>query len=103
MGGPRSVRSRGQSAAAAFGSHDVGPQLQRLRSADEPPESTGWRLIMAQVVAGIACSHVPFMASPGNWERLDPTERTNLHQGFDRARLILESSRADVLITFADD
>jgi hypothetical protein len=58
---------------------------------------------MAQVVAGIACSHVPFMASPSNWERLDPAERTNLHQGFDRARLILESSRADVLITFADD
>jgi len=58
---------------------------------------------MAQVVAGIACSHVPFMASPKNWERLGDGERTNLRDGFERARQLLEESRPDVLITFADD
>jgi hypothetical protein len=58
---------------------------------------------MAQVVAGIACSHVPFMTSPKNWERLPEAERTNLRTGFARARQILEESRPDVLITFADD
>jgi hypothetical protein len=58
---------------------------------------------MAQVVAGFACSHVPFMATPKNWERLGADERGNLRQGFDRARQLLEASRPDVLITFADD
>jgi len=58
---------------------------------------------MAQVVAGIACSHVPFMVSPKNWERLPEAGRTRLRAGFDRARQMLEDSRPDVLITFADD
>src|SRR5260370_9796274 len=58
---------------------------------------------MAQVVAGIACSHVPMMASPKNWEHLADGERTSLRAGFDRARQILEDSRPDILITFADD
>jgi hypothetical protein len=58
---------------------------------------------MAQVVAGIACSHVPFMASPKGWERLPEAARDNLRTGFERARKILEESRPDVLITFADD
>ena len=58
---------------------------------------------MAQVVAGVACSHVPFMVSPKNWERLSAGERANLRAGFDRARQILEAARPDVLITFADD
>jgi hypothetical protein len=58
---------------------------------------------VAQVVAGIACSHVPTMASPKNWERLPENERTTLRTGFGRARQILEDSHPDVLITFADD
>lgn len=58
---------------------------------------------MAQVVAGFACSHVPFMAVPRNWERLGAGERTNLRAGFDHARQLLEAARPDVLITFADD
>ncbi len=58
---------------------------------------------MAEIVAGIACSHVPFMASPKQWERLPEAMRSNLRSGFDRARKILEDSRPDVLITFADD
>jgi len=58
---------------------------------------------MAEIVAGIACSHVPFMASPKQWERLPENIRTRLRSGFDRARQILESSRAEVLVTFADD
>jgi protocatechuate 4,5-dioxygenase beta chain len=58
---------------------------------------------MAQVVAGIACSHVPFMASPKGWERLPEVARDNLRAGFERARKILEDSRPDVLLTFADD
>jgi hypothetical protein len=58
---------------------------------------------MAQVVAGFACSHVPFMVSPKNWARLGAAERTNLRTGFDRARQLLETARPDVLITFADD
>jgi hypothetical protein len=58
---------------------------------------------MAQVVAGIACSHVPLMASPKQWERLGEVERGNLRAGFERAREILENARADVLITLADD
>jgi hypothetical protein len=58
---------------------------------------------MAEVVAGIACSHVPFMASEKNWDRLPEAERTRLRMGFDRARQMLEDARPDVLITFADD
>jgi hypothetical protein len=60
-------------------------------------------MTMAQIVAGIACSHVPFMASEENWERLREAERKNLRAGFDTARQILEQARPDVLITFADD
>jgi hypothetical protein len=58
---------------------------------------------MAQIVAGFACSHVPFMVLPKNWERLEETERVNLRTAFDRARGQLEVARPDVLITFADD
>ena len=58
---------------------------------------------MAQIVAGIACSHVPFMASEENWNRLREPERNNLREGFARARQLIEESRPDVLITFADD
>ncbi len=58
---------------------------------------------MAEVVAGIACSHVPLMASPQNWERLPEAERKRLWEGFARAAEILEEARPDVLITFADD
>lgn len=58
---------------------------------------------MAEVVAGIACSHVPLMASPKQWDRLPEAERTHLREGFDRARKILEDASPDVLITFADD
>ena len=58
---------------------------------------------MAQVVAGFACSHVPFMAVSKNWEWLGEEERTNLRDGFDRARQQLEAAHPDVLITFADD
>jgi hypothetical protein len=60
-------------------------------------------MTMAQIVAGIACSHVPFMASEENWNRLPEAERNNLRKGFERARQLLEESRPDVLITFADD
>jgi len=58
---------------------------------------------VAQIVAGIACSHVPLMASEKNWERLPERERAHLRSGFDRARQMLEASRVDVVITFADD
>jgi hypothetical protein len=58
---------------------------------------------MAEIVAGIACSHVPFMASEENWQHLREPERNNLRAGFARARQLLEESRPDVLITFADD
>ena len=58
---------------------------------------------MAQIVAGIACSHVPFMAAEENWRRLPEPERNNLRAGFANARQLLEAARPDVLITFADD
>jgi hypothetical protein len=58
---------------------------------------------MAEIVAGIACSHVPFMAAEENWQRLAESERENLRKGFKHARQVLEESRADILITFADD
>ena len=58
---------------------------------------------MAEVVAGIACSHVPFMASPKQWERLPEAER---YASARRIRTSAQDSRRcppDVLITFADD
>ena len=58
---------------------------------------------MAQIVAGIACSHVPLMTSEDNWSRLGEAERNTLRSGFSLARQLLEESRPDVLITFADD
>ena len=44
---------------------------------------------MAEVVAGIACSHVPFMASPKQWDRLpdaDPLagHKTTHREHYDR-------------------
>jgi Catalytic LigB subunit of aromatic ring-opening dioxygenase len=58
---------------------------------------------MAEIVVGIACSHVPFMTSEQNWQRLHESERNNLRAGFTRARQLLEESRPDLIITFADD
>lgn len=58
---------------------------------------------MGQIVAGVACSHVPFMASPKQWEQLPEDERIHLWTGFDRASKIIEDAHPDVLITFADD
>lgn len=58
---------------------------------------------MGQIVAGVACSHVPLMASPKQWERLPEEERIHLRTGFERARKIIEEAHPDVLITFADD
>src|SRR5580693_5787072 len=58
---------------------------------------------MGQIVAGVACSHVPLMASPKQWDRLAEDDRTHLRTGFARARRIIEEAYPDVLITFADD
>jgi Catalytic LigB subunit of aromatic ring-opening dioxygenase len=58
---------------------------------------------MGQIVAGVACSHVPLMASPKQWARLPEDERNHLREGFERARRIIEEARPDVLVTFADD
>jgi hypothetical protein len=58
---------------------------------------------MGQIVAGVACSHVPLMASPKQWDRLAEDDRTHLRTGFARARRIIEEAHPDVLITFADD
>ena len=58
---------------------------------------------MGQIVAGVACSHVPMMAVAKNWEHLPEEGRTHLRAGFERARRIIEEAHPDVLITFADD
>lgn len=58
---------------------------------------------MAEVVAGIATSHVPFLAGGPQFEMADADQRKRVLAGFDEARQIVEQTRADAIVIFSTD
>lgn len=58
---------------------------------------------MAKIVAGIATSHVPFMAMHPQFEMADERQRNNVIGGMNRARDIVAHARPDVIVIFSTD
>ena len=58
---------------------------------------------MAQVVAGVATSHVPFLAMHPQFELADEGKRTRVVAGLEEARDVLEQARPDVIVIFSTD
>ncbi|MCS6927349.1 MAG: hypothetical protein NZ578_15775 [Candidatus Binatia bacterium] len=58
---------------------------------------------MAEIVAGIAASHVPFLAMHPQFEMAEEGQRTRVVAGFGEARKLLEQVRPDVLVIFSTD
>jgi len=58
---------------------------------------------MAEIVAGIATSHVPFLAMHPQFEMAEEGQRTRVVAGLGEARKILEQTRPDALVIFSTD
>lgn len=58
---------------------------------------------MAEIVAGIAASHVPFLAMHPQFEMAEEGQRSRVVAGFGEARKLLEQVRPDVLVIFSTD
>jgi aromatic ring-opening dioxygenase catalytic subunit (LigB family) len=58
---------------------------------------------MAKIVAGIATSHVPFMAMHPQFEMADERQRDNVINGMNRARDIVARARPDAIVIFSTD
>lgn len=58
---------------------------------------------MAEIVAGVACSHVPMLAMHPGFEDADEAQRNRVTTGFARAREILEAARLDAIVIFSTD
>jgi len=58
---------------------------------------------MAEVVAGIATSHVPFLAGGPQFEMADEGQRKRVLAGFEEARQIVEQTRPDAIVIFSTD
>ncbi len=58
---------------------------------------------MAEIVAGIACSHVPLLAMHPGFEYAEEGQRNRVTAGFARGREILEAARPDVIVIFSTD
>jgi aromatic ring-opening dioxygenase catalytic subunit (LigB family) len=56
---------------------------------------------MAEIVAGIATSHVPLMATHPH--SADPNQRARFMAGLEQARALLERTRPDVIVIFSTD
>jgi aromatic ring-opening dioxygenase catalytic subunit (LigB family) len=57
---------------------------------------------MAEIVAGIATSHVPFMAAPRRAE-VDEGQHARVIAGLGEARKLLEQARPDAIVIFSTD
>ena len=55
---------------------------------------------MAEIVAGVACSHVPFLAMHPEFERAGVEQRNRVVAGFEAARQILEEADPDAIVVF---
>jgi aromatic ring-opening dioxygenase catalytic subunit (LigB family) len=58
---------------------------------------------MAEIVAGVACSHVPFLAMHPEFERAGVEQRKRVVAGFEAARQILEEADPDAIVVFSND
>lgn len=58
---------------------------------------------MAEVVAGIAASHVPFMAMHPQFELAEEGQRNRVVAGMGEARKIVEHTRPDAIVIFSTD
>ncbi|HZO80695.1 MAG TPA: hypothetical protein VFB33_03290 [Candidatus Binataceae bacterium] len=58
---------------------------------------------MAEIVAGVACSHVPFLAMHPGFEYAEEGQRNRVTAGFARARELLEAARPDAIVIFSTD
>jgi len=58
---------------------------------------------MADIVAGIATSHVPFLAMHPQFELAEEGQRNRVVAGLDEARQLLEQARPDVIVIFSTD
>jgi len=58
---------------------------------------------MAEVVAGIAASHVPFMAMQPQFELAEEGQRNRVVAGMGEARKIVEHARPDAIVIFSTD
>src|SRR5690242_3192376 len=58
---------------------------------------------MAEIVAGIATSHVPFLAMHPQFETADEGQRTRVVAGLGEARKIIEQARPDAIVIFSSD
>ena len=58
---------------------------------------------MADIVAGIATSHVPFLAMHPQFELAEEGQRNRVVAGLDEARKLLEQARPDAIVIFSTD
>ncbi len=58
---------------------------------------------MAEIVAGVACSHVPLLVMHPGFEYAEEGQRNRVTAGFARARAILEAARPDAIVIFSTD
>jgi aromatic ring-opening dioxygenase catalytic subunit (LigB family) len=58
---------------------------------------------MAEIVAGIATSHVPFLAVPQQFEMAEEGQRNRVVAGFTEARKIVEAAQPDAIVIFSTD
>jgi aromatic ring-opening dioxygenase catalytic subunit (LigB family) len=58
---------------------------------------------MAEIVAGIATSHVPFLAMHPQFELAEEGQRNRVVAGLQAARKVLEQARPDVIVIFSTD
>src|SRR5713226_1792336 len=58
---------------------------------------------MAEIVAGVAASHVPFMAMHPQFEMADEGQRNRVVAGLKRARGIVARARPDAIVIFSTD
>src|SRR5581483_11400082 len=58
---------------------------------------------MAEVVAGIAASHVPFMAMHPQFELAEEGQRNRIVTGMNEARNIVAQARPDAIVIFSTD
>jgi aromatic ring-opening dioxygenase catalytic subunit (LigB family) len=58
---------------------------------------------MAEVVAGIATSHAPFLSIPSMFEAIEEGQRSRVVAGLEKAREILQRARPDAIVIFSTD
>lgn len=58
---------------------------------------------MAEIVAGIATSHVPFLAGGPQFDMADEGQRKRVLAGLGEARQIVEQTRPDAIVIFSTD